>query len=36
MQRERSVIDAVGRLMKPVEEAWGSGKTAAVLLIDVK
>jgi len=32
----RSAIDVVGRLMKRVEEAWGRGNTAAVLLMDVK
>jgi hypothetical protein len=35
-RKRRSAIDAVGRLMKRVEEAWGRGKTAAVLLMDVK
>jgi hypothetical protein len=35
-RKRRSAIDAVGRLMKRVEEAWGRGNTAAVLLMDVK
>jgi len=35
-KKERSAIDTVGRLMKRVEEAWGRGNTAAVLLMDVK
>jgi len=35
-RQRRSAIDAVGRLMKRVEEAWGRGNTAAVLLMDVK
>jgi len=35
-RKRRSAIDAVGRLMKGVEEAWGRGNTAAVLLMDVK
>jgi len=35
-RNRRSAIDAVGRLMKRVEEAWGRGNTAAVLLMDVK
>jgi hypothetical protein len=35
-QKTRSAIDAVGRLMKRVEEAWGRGNTTAVLLMDVK
>jgi len=35
-RKRRSAIDAVGRLMKKVEEAWGRGNTAAVLLMDVK
>jgi len=35
-RRRRSAIDAVGRLMKRVEEAWGRGNTTAVLLMDVK
>jgi len=36
-RKRRSAIDAVGRLMKRVEEAWGRGNTAAVpLLLDVK
>ena len=34
--KRRSAIDAVGRLMKRVEEVWGRGNTAAVLLMDVK
>jgi len=34
-RKRRSAIDAVGRLMKRVEEAWGRGNTAAVLLMDV-
>jgi hypothetical protein len=35
-RKRRSAIDAVGRLMKRVEEAWERGNTAAVLLMDVK
>jgi len=35
-RKRRSAIDAVGRLLKKVEEAWGRGNTAAVLLMDVK
>jgi len=35
-RKRRSAIDAVGRLMKRVEEVWGRGNTAAVLLMDVK
>jgi len=35
-RKRRSAIDVVGRLMKRVEEAWGRGNTAAVLLMDVK
>jgi len=35
-RKRRSAIDAVGRLMKRVEEAWGRGNTAALLLMDVK
>jgi len=35
-RQRRSAIDAVGRLMKRVEDAWGRGNTAAVLLMDVK
>ena len=35
-RKRRSAIDAVGRLMKRVEEAWGRGNTAAVRLMDVK
>jgi len=35
-RKRRSAIDAVGRLMKKVEEAWRRGNTAAVLLMDVK
>jgi len=35
-RKRRSAIDAVGRLMKRVEEEWGRGNTAAVLLMDVK
>jgi len=35
-RKRRSAIDAVERLMKRVEEAWGRGNTAAVLLMDVK
>ena len=35
-RRTRSAIDAVGMLMKRVDEAWGRGNTAAVLLMDVK
>ena len=35
-RKRRSAIGAVGRLMKLVEEAWGRGNTAAVLLMDVK
>jgi len=35
-RKRRSAIDAVGMLMKRVEVAWGRGKTAAVLLMDVK
>jgi len=35
-RKRRSAIDAVGRLMKRVEEAWGRGNTTAVLLMDVK
>jgi len=35
-RKSRSAIDAVGRMMKTVEEAWGRGNTAVVLLMDVK
>jgi len=35
-RKRRSAIDAVGRLMKRVDEAWGRGNTVAVLLMDVK
>jgi len=35
-RKRRSAIDAVGRLMNRVEEAWGRGNTAAVLLMDIK
>ena len=35
-RKRRSAIDPVGRLMKRVEEGWGRGNTAAVLLMDVK
>jgi len=35
-RKRTSAIDAVGRLMKRVEEAWGRGNTVAVLLMDVK
>jgi len=35
-RKRRSAIDAVGRLMKRVEEAWGRGNTVAVVLMDVK
>jgi hypothetical protein len=35
-RKRRSAIDAVGRLMKRVEEVWAWGNTAAVLLMDVK
>jgi len=35
-RKRRSAIDVVGRMMKRVEEAWGRGNTAAVLLMDVK
>ena len=35
-RKRRSAIDAVGRLMKRVEDVWGRGNTAAVLLMDVK
>jgi len=35
-RKRRSAIDAVGRLMKRVEEAWRRGNTTAVLLMDVK
>jgi len=35
-RKRRSAIDAVGRLMKRVEEVWGRGNTTAVLLMDVK
>jgi len=35
-RKRRSAIVAVGRLMKRVEEVWGRGNTAAVLLMDVK
>jgi len=35
-RKRRSAIDAVGSLMKRVEEAWGRGNTTAVLLTDVK
>jgi len=35
-RKRRSAIDAVGRLMKRVEEAWGRGNTVAVLLMDIK
>jgi hypothetical protein len=35
-RKRRSRIDAVGRLMKRVEEAWERGNTAADLLMDVK
>jgi len=34
-RKRRSAIDAVGRLMKKVEEAWERGNTAAVLLMDI-
>jgi len=34
-RKRRSAMDAVGRLMKRVEEEWGRGNTAAVLLMDV-
>jgi len=34
-RKRKSAIDAVGRLMKRVEEAWGRGNTAAVLM-DIK
>jgi len=35
-RKRMSTIDAVGRLIKRVEEAWGRGNTTAVLLMDVK
>jgi len=35
-RKRRSAIDAVGKLMKRVEEVWGRGNTAAVMLMDVK
>jgi len=35
-RKRRSALHAFGRLMKRVEEAWGRGNTAAVLLMDVK
>jgi hypothetical protein len=35
-RKRRSAIDAVGRLMKRVEEAWGRGNTVVVLLMDIK
>jgi hypothetical protein len=35
-RKRRSAVDAVGRLMKRVVEAWGRGNTAAALLMDVK
>jgi len=35
-KNRRSAIDPIGRLMKKVEEAWGRGNTAAVLLMDGK
>jgi hypothetical protein len=35
-KKTRSAIDAIGRLMKRVEEVWRRGNTAAVLLMDVK
>jgi hypothetical protein len=35
-RKRRSAIDAVGSLMKKVEEAWERGNTAAVLLMNVK
>jgi len=35
-RKRRSAIDTVGRLMKRVDDAWGRGNTAAVLLMDVK
>jgi hypothetical protein len=35
-RKRRSAVDAVGRLMKTVEEVWERGNTAAVLLMDVK
>ena len=35
-RKRRSTIDAVGRLMKRVEEAWGRGNSMAVLLMDIK
>jgi len=35
-RKRRSAVDAIGRLMKKVEVAWGRGNTAAVLLMDVK
>jgi ribonuclease HI len=35
-RKRRSAIDAVGRMIKSVEEAWGEKKIAAALLMDVK
>jgi len=35
-RKRRSAIDAVGRLIKRVEEVWGRGNPVAVLLMDVK
>jgi hypothetical protein len=34
--KRRSAIDAVGPLMKGVEDMWGRGNNVAVLLMDVK
>jgi hypothetical protein len=35
-RKRRSAIDAVGRMVQKVEEAWARGKIASALLIDVK
>ena len=35
-RKRRSAIDAVGGVMKRVEEAWGRGNTTAVVLMNVK
>lgn len=35
-RKQRSCIDAVARVMSRVEEAWGRGNIAALLLMDVK
>lgn len=35
-RRWRSTIDAVTRVISPVQEAWVEGKLAGMLLMDVK